>query len=58
MKDFWIMDSETGEEFFVECTNETECWGILANEFDHIDRFKIVDVVTPAIAEIIGLDTL
>ena len=58
MKDFWIMDTETGEEFFVECVDETDCWEILANEFDHIDRFEIVDVVTPAMAEIIGLDTL
>ena len=58
MKDFWIMDTETGEEFFVECVDESDCWEILENEFDHIDHFEIVDVVTPAMAEIIGLDTL
>lgn len=58
MKDFWIMDTKTGEEFFIECIDETDCWEILANEFDHINRFEIVDVATPAMAEIIGLDTL
>lgn len=58
MKDFWIFDTESGGEFFVECIDETDCWEILANEFDHIDRFEIVDVVTPAEANAIGLDTL
>ena len=58
MKDFWIMDTETGEEFFVECIDESDCWEILENEFDRTDCFEIVDVVTPAMAEIIGLDTL
>ena len=58
MKDFWIMDTENGEEFFVECIDETDCWEILANEFDHIDRFEIVNVISPAEAVMIGLDTL
>lgn len=58
MKDFWIMNTETGEEFFVECIDETDCWEILENEFCNIDSFEIVDVITPAEAEMIGLDTL
>lgn len=58
MKDFWIMNTETGDEFFVECIDETDCWEILENEFDRIDCFEIVDVVTPAMADAIGLDTL
>lgn len=57
MKDFWIMNTETGDEFFVECIDETDCWEILENEFDRIDCFEIVDVVTPAMADAIGLDT-
>ena len=58
MKDFWIFNTETGDEFFVECIDENECWEILENEFDQIDQFEIVDVITPAEAEVIGLDTL
>lgn len=58
MKDYWIMDTETGEEFFVECIDDDDCWEILENEFDRTDQFEIVDVITPAEAEVIGLDTL
>ena len=58
MKDYWIMDTESGDEFFVECIDENDCWEILENEFDRIDQFEIVDVITPAEAEVIGLDTL
>lgn len=58
MKDFWIMNTETGEEFFVECIDETDCWEILEIEFCNIDSFEIVDVISPAEAEMIGLDTL
>ena len=57
MWDFWFFNNESGEEFFVECTTEDEAWEIVEENDLNDGNLKIVQVITPAEAEIIGLDT-
>lgn len=57
MWDYWFFDNESGEEFFIECATEEEAWEIaIENDFDETN-LEIVQVITPAEAEAIGLDT-
>ena len=56
MWDYWFIDNDSGEEFFVECATEEEAWEIAAENFDETD-LELVQVITPEQAEIIGLDT-
>jgi len=57
MWDFWFFNNESGEEFFVECATEDEAWEIVEeNDLDD-GNLEIVQRITPAEAEMIGLDT-
>lgn len=54
LKDFWFMDTETGEEFFVETESVNDALTI-ANYY-----FKspiLLDIITPDEADILGYDT-
>lgn len=56
MWDYWFVDNESGEEFFVECATEEEAWEIAIENFDGAD-LELVQVITPVEAEMWGLDT-
>jgi hypothetical protein len=53
-KDFWFEDLETGEEFFVEVESLGDALAI-ANEY--FERPMLLDIVSPEVAEMMGLDT-
>ena len=57
MWDYWFVNNESGEEFFVECATEEEAWEIVEAEELNDGNLEIGQVITPAEAEIIGLDT-
>lgn len=57
MWDFLFTDTESGEDFFVECDNLFEAWHIVHDNFGtgakvrYIGRYSVED------AEMMGLDT-
>lgn len=57
MWDFWFFNNESGEEFFVECATEDEAWEIVEGNDLNDGNLEIVQVITPAEADMIGLDT-
>jgi hypothetical protein len=56
MWDYWFVDNESGEEFFVECATKEEAWAIATESFNEIN-LELLRVITPAEAEFWGLDT-
>ena len=57
MLDYWFFNNESGEEFFVECNTEDEAWEIVEENDLNDGNLEIVQVITPAEADMIGLDT-
>ena len=65
--DFWFVDEESGEEFFVEleCASDIpkkEAIKKLLPEarkiaHDNFEAPKLIDVVPPEVAEMLGFDT-
>ena len=60
MKDFLFENTETGDEFFVECKTLEEAWDIIKNNFEWVDC-QFIEYsntwVTPSEADVWGLDT-
>jgi hypothetical protein len=57
---YWFSEVNSGEEFFVQTTNEAEAWAIAEQVFDDTDEeidLHLIDVVSDAEAECVGLDT-
>lgn len=60
LKDYLFTDNLTGEQFFVETTDEAHAWNIVSEEFGNqyaFDNLELECAVSPEIAEIMGLDT-
>ena len=55
---YWFIDDNSGEEFFVQTTNEDDAWVIAESIFeDEEPDLRLYDVVSDAIAEAMGFDT-
>ena len=54
VKDFWFVDHEAEEEFFVECETKEEAFEIAREYFNDP---HLVDIVSVEFAEMVGLDT-
>lgn len=56
---YWFIDDNSGEEFFVQTTSEAEAWAIV-NEVlseDEEPDLRLIDAVSDAVAECMGFDT-
>ena len=55
---YWFIDDNSGEEFFVQTTNEAEAWAIANGVFeDEEPDLRLLDAVSDAVAEAMGFDT-
>lgn len=55
---YWFIDDNSGEEFFVQTTNEAEAWAIAEQVFeDEEPDLRLYDAVSDAVAECMGFDT-
>jgi len=57
MWDFMFVDTESGEEFFVECDNLFEAWKIVHDNFGSNANVRYIRRYTVEQAEMMGLDT-
>ena len=55
---YWFIDNNSGEEFFVQSTTEAEAWAIANEVFeDEEPDLRLIDAVSDAVAEAMGFDT-
>lgn len=55
---YWFIDNNSGEEFFVQTTNEADAWAIAECIFeDEEPDLQLYDAVSDAVAEAMGFDT-
>lgn len=55
---YWFVEANSGEEFFVQTTNEAEAWAIAEQIFeDEEPDLHLIDAVDDVVAEAVGLDT-
>lgn len=55
---YWFADENSGEDFFVQATNEAEAWAIAEQVFENEEPdLQLYDAVSDAVAEAMGFDT-